>query len=283
MQIKCHAGIKDGFSSLGAMEMGPVHIKYVVLMMLVLLLITGHGYAELDNKALFEKGIDAFKAGRHQEAVDFFSALISVAPDDAKAYKNRGVALMNLGEMDPAIADFNEAIRINPELKGLHSNLGAAWHYKGAYDKAIACYDIDIAQRPDLYITYFNRALSKAEAGQLEKALVDMEKTLQLKPDFELAVSAKNEIQEKLEKLTPDKYVVQTGAFLVGKNAIDMKDALTEKGYDAKIVMLPDSKQRSWHLVRIERDLDHETAEKICRKLKEQENIMAVIRPAGKF
>jgi tetratricopeptide (TPR) repeat protein len=250
---------------------------------MALLLIAGHGYAELNNKALFEKGVDAFKEGRYQAAVDFFSTLISVAPDDAKALKNRGVALMNLGKIDSAIADFNEAIRIHPELKGLHSNLGAAWHYKGAYEKAIACYDIDIAQRPDLYITYFNRALSKAESGQLEMALVDIEKTLQLKPDFEPALSTRNALQEKLEKLTPDKYSVQTGAFLVEKNAIEMKGALAEKGYDAKIVMLPDSKQRSWYLVRIDRDLDHDTAEKICRKLKEQENIGAVIRPVGKF
>jgi tetratricopeptide (TPR) repeat protein len=263
------------------MVMGREYIKYMVLVMVVLF--PAHGYAELDNKALFEKGVGAFKEGRYQEAVDLFSAIISVAPDDAKALKNRGVALMNLGEIDSAIADFNEAIRINPELKGLYSNLGAAWHYKGAYDKAIACYDLDIAQRPDLYITYFNRALSKVESDQLEMALVDIEKTLQLKPDFEPALSAKNEIQDKLLKPASDKYAVQTGAFLVEKNAIEMKSVLSKKGYDVKIIPLPDSKQRHWYLVRIERDLDHQTAELICRKLKEQENIVAVIRPAGKF
>jgi tetratricopeptide (TPR) repeat protein len=264
------------------MEMCTVRIRYVVLMM-ALLLIPGRGYAELDNKALFEKGVEAFKEGRYQEAVDSFSALIAVAPDDAKAYKNRGVALMSLGDMDAAIADFNNAIRINPELKGLHSNLGAAWHYKGAYDKAIACYDVDIAQRPDLYITYFNRALSEAETGQLDMALVDIEKTLQLQPDFEPALSAQKDIHDKRLKLISNKYAVQMGAFLVEKNAIEMKGILAEKGYETKIVTLPDSKQRGWYLVRFERDLDHQTAEKICRKLKDQENIMAVIRPAGNF
>lgn len=262
--------------------MGAVRMRYWVLMM-VLLLITGNGYAELDNQALFEKGVDAFKEGRFQEAVDFFSALISVVPDDAKALKNRGVALMNLGEIDSAIADFNNAIRINPELKGLHSNLGAAWHYKGVYDKAIACYDIDIAQRPDLYITYFNRALSKAELDQLDLALEDIEKTLQLKPDFAPALSARKDLQEKRQQLDDTKYAVQTGAFLVETNANEMKNMLVEKGYNAKVVTLADSKQRSWYLVRIERNWDHETAEKTCRKLKEQENIMAVVRPVGKF
>lgn len=261
--------------------MGAALKKFAMLIM-VLLLSAGNGQAEVDNKALFDKGVNEFKAGRYQEAVHFFSELILATPEDAKVYKNRGAALMNLGEIDLAIADFNKAIRINPELKGLHSNLGAAWHYKGAYDKAIACYDIDISQRPDLYITYFNRALSKAESGQLEMALVDLDKTLQLKPDFESAVSAKKEIHKKLLESTSN-YAVQAGAFLVEKNAVEMKDVLSKKGYEVIIVMLSDSKQKSWYLVRFKTVMDREKAEQICLELKEKENITAVIRPAGKF
>lgn len=217
--------------------MGAVLKRFVVWMM-VMLAIAGNGYAEMDNKTLFDKGVTAFKEGRFQEAVNLFSELILIAPDDAKAYKNRGVALMNLAEIDLAIEDFTKAISINPELKGVHSNLGAAWHYKGEYEKAIACYDVDITQRPDLYITYFNRALSKGELNQLEMALVDIEKTLQLKPDFELAKSAKKEIQDKLHQSTSHRYAVQTGAFLVEKNAVDMKAELSKKGYQARVVLI---------------------------------------------
>jgi tetratricopeptide (TPR) repeat protein len=267
--------------------MGAVLKRWMVVMT-VLLAIAGEGYAEVEPKAaLFDQGVTAFKEGRFQDAVDLFSQLLAVTPDDAKVYKNRGVALMNLSEIDLAIADFNTAIRINPELKGLHSNLGAAWHFKGEYEKAIACYDIDISQRPDLYITYFNRALSRAGLNQLETALDDIDRTLQLKPDFESAKSAREDLQAKLQenqhKITSGKYEVQTGAFLVEKNAVEMKEALVKKGVAARIVRMPDSKQRSWHVVRFGKDSDRETAEKICRQLKERENIDAIVRPSGKL
>jgi tetratricopeptide (TPR) repeat protein len=270
------------FGSPKVTDMGIV-LKKGVLLVTVLLALAGNGKAGLDNKALFDNGVAAFKEGRFQDAVNLFSELISVTPDDAKLYKNRGVALMNLSEIDLAIADFTKAISLNPELKGLHSNLGAAWHYKGEYEKAIACYDADIAQRPDLYITYFNRALSKAGLNQLDMALVDMERTLQLKPDFEAARAAKKDLQGKLREITARKYAVQTGAFLVEKNALEMKEVLVKKGYDATVASITDSKQRIWHVVRFEKDLDRENAEKICRQLKERENIVAIVRPVGKL
>jgi tetratricopeptide (TPR) repeat protein len=258
-------------------------VKKVVVLIMVLLAIAVNGMAGLDNKALFDKGVAAFKEGRFQEAVTLFSELITITPDDAKIYKNRGVALMNLSEIDLAIADFTKAISLNPELKGLHSNLGAAWHYKGEYEKAIACYDADISQRPDLYITYFNRALSKAELNQLELALVDIDQTLQLKPDFESARAAKRDLQQKLGGIAARIYAVQIGAFLVEKNAVELKAVLMEKGYKVTVASMPDSKQKRWYVVRLEKDLDRETAERICRQLKERENIVAIVRPAGKL
>lgn len=258
-------------------------VKRFVMLLMVVQAMAGDGYAGMENKALFDEGVKAFKEGRFQDAVNFFSELVTVAPEDAKAYKNRGVALMSLSEFDLAIADFNKAIRINPDLKGLHSNLGAAWHYKGEYAKAIACYDIDISQRPDLYITYFNRALSKVGLNQLEMALDDIEQTLHLKPDFESAKSAKKELQEKLREIPAQKYAVQTGAFLIEKNAVEMKETLVRKGYEATVVRMPDSNQRSWYVVRFEKNQNRETADKICRQLKEQENINAIVRPVGKL
>jgi cell division protein FtsN len=44
---------------------------------------------------------------------------------------------------------------------------------------------------------------------------------------------------------------VQVGAFLVKKNAESITSILRKKGYDARIVIFSDSKNRVWHTVRI--------------------------------
>jgi tetratricopeptide (TPR) repeat protein len=253
-----------------------------IWVIILMLLSYANGHAEPDKKSIFDHGVKALKEEHFQEAVDFFSELIVLSPDDAKALKNRGVAWMNLGNMDSAIADFQNAIRITPELKGIHSNLGAAWHYKGEYEKAITAYDLDIMQNPNLYISYFNRALSKTELNRIDSALMDIDKALQLKPDFDAAVSVKNDLRKKLTQKADGQYTIQTGAFLVESNAVQMKGELISKGYEMEIIALPDSKKRNWYLVRHMKRFDRESAQRICADLK-QHNFSAVIRPAGEF
>lgn len=268
--------------------MRPAIIKYIVFVKIILVL-AGNGYCEPENKALFDRGVIEFKAGRFQEAAQLFTEILTVSPEDIKALKNRGVSYMNLGEFDLAIEDFTKAIQINPDLRGVYSNLGAAWHYKGEYDKAIACYDKDIAQRPDVYITYFNRAISKAESKQLDEALVDIQKSLELKPDFESALEAKKEISKRITetktdiRITKNGFTVQAGAFLIEQNAVDLKVGLEKSGFQARTEKIVDPKQKVWHLVRLGKGLDREEAEKICRELKSRLNIVASVRPDGKF
>jgi hypothetical protein len=73
------------------------------------------------------------------------------------------------------------------------------------------------------------------------------------------------------------------GAFLVEKNAVEMKEEQAKKGYEVGIVLLQDSKQKSWYVVGFSKATDRENAEKICRNLKEQEKIIAIVRSAGKL
>lgn len=160
------------------------------------------------EKELFDKGVQLFKQGLYQKAVDEFSKLIKQAPDNADAHKNRGVSYMKLEKFDAAIKDFQTAKALFPELKGLYSNLGVAWYYKKEYEKAIQNYDIEIEMAPENHIAYFNRALCLAELGRNKEALEDLSKTLNIKPGFYWAICYKADLltQEGKESLAVETY-----------------------------------------------------------------------------
>lgn len=152
------------------------------------------------EKELFENGVTFLKQERYQEALDTFTALISIAPGNPDAYKNRGVAHMKMDHYDLAIEDFERTKEIVPDLKGLHSNLGVAWYYKEDYPRAIQNYDKEISLSPENHFAYFNRAICMAELNEYEKSLVDINKTLELFPEFYLALCLKGNLFTKMNQ-----------------------------------------------------------------------------------
>ncbi|CCK78936.1 SPOR domain-containing protein [Desulfobacula toluolica] len=146
------------------------------------------------EKEILNNGIFFFKQDQYLQAVDEFSKLIDLAPNNADAYKNRGVSYMKQEKFDLAIKDFETAKKLAPELKGLYSNLGVAWYYKKEYEKAIENYDIEIKTAPENHVAYFNRALCLAELNRNGEALDDLSKTLNLKPDYYWAICCKADL-----------------------------------------------------------------------------------------
>ena len=152
------------------------------------------------EKELFDTGIQLFKQGSYQQAIDKFTKLIELTPNNAEAYKNRGVSYMKIEKFDPAIKDFEKAKDIFPKLKGLYSNLGVAWYYKKEYKKAIENYGIEIQITPENSVAYFNRALCLSKLDKNDEALEDLAKTLELKPDFYWAICYKADLLAKTGK-----------------------------------------------------------------------------------
>lgn len=285
-------------------------------------------FAETE-KELFDSGVLFFKQGRYQDAVDKFSHLIEIAPENADAFKNRGVSYMKQEKFDLAIADFEKAKELFPELKGLYSNLGVAWYYKKEYEKAIQNYDMEIEMAPENYIAHFNRALCLAELHRDPDALDALSKALDLKPDFYWALCYKGDLlarsgdvakavesyetairkdpettyakekltllKEKNKGTAPEQKTslsvvqnhvsatlsLQTGAFLNRPNADKIKAKLIEKGFDADILILKDSKGREWYLVRSGSYPSSNEAKKAAAVLKETIGIESAIRPSG--
>ena len=149
---------------------------------------------ETMEKDLFEAGVLQFKQGEYQQAVDTFTDLITLFPQNADAFKNRGVAYMKLEKFDDAIADFESAKNISPTLKGVYSNLGVIWYYKKNYEKAIENYNREIEITPDNAVAYFNRALCMSKLGEIDNALSDLTAAITISPDFYWAICYKADL-----------------------------------------------------------------------------------------
>jgi len=304
-------------------------LKKIIVLIIISLCSYANIYAQTE-KEIFDSGVLLFKQGHYQQAIDSFSKLIELAPDNADAYKNRGVSYMKLEKFDLAISDFEKAKKLFPELKGLYSNLGVAWYYKKEYVKAIENYDLEIQMTSDHPVTYFNRALCLAELGRNKEALDDLSKTLKLKPDFYWAICYKADLlaeegedvkaietykeaikqnpkgtyateklvllKQKLKgKETSEKpkkkpenaknsssmFALQAGAFLNQANANKMNAKLLSKGFDSRVLILDDSKDRTWYLVRSGSYASREEAQKALLPLKESLGVKPMIRPVG--
>jgi tetratricopeptide (TPR) repeat protein len=302
---------------------GRAMIRYkVIAVCLFVCLLSANVFASRE-KQLFETGIDHLKQHRYEAAVQAFTELIALSPDNPEAYKNRGVAHMKLSQYDPAILDFEKTRQITPDLKGLHSNLGVAWYYKGEYEKAIANYDMEIALSPDSHYVYFNRAICWAELQEYDKSFDDITKTLALVPDYYPAYCLKGDLYLELEdtesaraayekavKLDPEKayarnqleklgpatvvrapekksedpaYEIQTGAFRVQENARKQLRELRVLGYDARILKLTRPGNVTWHLVRIGTFSELKTAEQFMADFVEKTGMKVYVRPWKRF
>ncbi len=174
-------------------------MKKIFILIVIVLGLSSPAFCA-SEKELFKSGLDLLKQDRYQEAVDTFTLLIDVAPENPHAYRNRGVAYMKLNQYDKAINDFQRTKEIVPDLKGLHSNLGVAWYYKEDYPKAIENYDKEISLSPDNYFAYFNRAICRAVLEDYEKSFSDITKTIELLPEFYLAFCLKGDLLVKMNR-----------------------------------------------------------------------------------
>jgi tetratricopeptide (TPR) repeat protein len=73
---------------------------------------------------LFQRGQDALREGRSDEAIAHFSAVIDHAPDFAEAWNARATAYFQANRLGQSLADIEETLARNPRHFGALSGLG---------------------------------------------------------------------------------------------------------------------------------------------------------------
>ncbi len=108
---------------------------------------------------------------------------------------------------------------------------------EGKYDDAVEKVTRAMEKDPGAFILYYNRALAYEKKGDKEKALLDYKKSLELKPDFLLSLTAVGNIMAAKSDFT--------GAVEYYKKALDqgLTDTLALYNYGACLINLGDNDQ----------------------------------------
>ena len=85
-------------------------------------------------------GLDAMKAGRLQEAIQYLTQAKNVEPDAPETYTYLGVAYTQLGDWDGANHAFGHAVELEPNSAKARFNLGKVFLLEGQTDGARFCF-----------------------------------------------------------------------------------------------------------------------------------------------
>lgn len=114
--------------------------------------------------------------------------LPTLAQDDvctlaADAYRETGMAAYEASNFQDAIDNFTCVIELEPENPIAHNNLGLFYKLIGDYDIAFTYFAIAEELDPEYTQLFANRGNAYTEIGQSEAAIVDFEKAFALNPE----------------------------------------------------------------------------------------------------
>ncbi len=116
------------------------------------------------------RGLEAHRDERFEDARTWFEKAVAAAPDNATARLNLGVVLEELGQTREAETQLRAAIDIDPKMAGTHFNLGSILAGEGREAEAIDCYRATLRLAPNHNQAQFNLANALRRTGHLLEA-----------------------------------------------------------------------------------------------------------------
>ncbi len=136
------------------------------------------GAGQPDASALLAQGNQQFAQQQYAQAVETFTQVIQLAPQDSVAYNSRGTAYFYLGKKDLALDDFTMAIKLDPRNAHAYTNRGTLYVEQGNDDLAIVDFTAALQLEPDDVLSYFGRAKAYQHVGETALGMADQEKAI---------------------------------------------------------------------------------------------------------
>lgn len=111
----------------------------------------------------------------HKRAIEVFTQVIEISPDDAVGYKKRGNARCDLGDYRRAIEDFTKAIELNPDDADAYFYRGNAFYELGDKSEAVEDYTQAIKINDSDADVYISRGNLRDELGDTQGAIADFQ------------------------------------------------------------------------------------------------------------
>src|SRR5258706_14391327 len=102
---------------------------------------------EVSNRSntSFDRAVDLQRAGKLDQAAEFYRAILRQHPTHFEAAHNLGAILLQVGSFDAAERQLRRALQINPRSPEALNNLGLALRYLDRLEEAVAAFDRAIA------------------------------------------------------------------------------------------------------------------------------------------
>jgi tetratricopeptide (TPR) repeat protein len=123
-------------------------------------------------------------AGRGQEAIPHYEAVLRLAPGDLKVRYNLGLELLAADRPEAAAAQFSEALKAQPESDKLHNSLGIALSHEGKLEPAAEEFEKAIQLNPQFPWPRLNYAVVLQGQGLAGAAVTNYNQALAMQPDW---------------------------------------------------------------------------------------------------
>lgn len=152
--------------------------------------------------AYFVRGSAKYNMTNYMGAIEDFTKVIHLEPENGEVYRLRGLAKYKLQDYAEAIQDFNIAIKIHPKYPDSYSDRGLAKFYLHDYIGAIQDFTKTIEFDPKDDEVYFNRGHAKGELQDLAGGIQDFTKAIELNPKHARAYFSRGAAKHLLQDYT---------------------------------------------------------------------------------
>lgn len=136
-----------------------------------------------DSSDHYKKGVDLYKQGRYEKAIEAFKQAIRLNPDDADVYHVLGLVYAGLGRWQEAMESYKQALRLNPDDAEAHNNLGMAYFNLGRHQEAIEAFRQVIRLQPDHANAHNNLGAAYNSLSRHQEAIEPLQQAIRLKPN----------------------------------------------------------------------------------------------------
>lgn len=139
--------------------------------------------------------------GNHASALSLFEVALAINPGKAALHNNLGVTFRALKRLEQARASFEQALRTDPQLTDACLNLGLTLHDLGRFEEAVGMFARAIALNPSHADAHFSQGNSLRTLKRFDEALVSFSNAIQLNPDHARAHFGRGNVLYQLRRL----------------------------------------------------------------------------------
>lgn len=139
----------------------------------------------------FEKARKCLEDGDIDGAIEGFTDVLDMEPENVHALVNRGYAWNAKDRFDEALKDLGEAIRLEPHNASALLNRGSVWNSKGEFDKAVDDLSKAVKLEPNYVAAWVNRGTAWLGKKEYDKAIEDFNRAIHLQPSYAGAWSSR--------------------------------------------------------------------------------------------